>query len=58
MLKIDPGKRIGMRKKFKLKLQFSNVQIVALGYGLVILLGTILLLLPFASKAPDRKSVV
>lgn len=52
MLKIDPGKRIGMRKKFKLKLQFSNVQIVALGYGLVILLGTILLLLPFASKAP------
>lgn len=52
MLKIDPGKRIVMRKKFKLKLQFSNVQIVALGYGLVILLGTIFLLLPFASEVP------
>lgn len=38
-----------MRKKIKQNIRFSNLQIVALGYGVMILLGTGLLLLPYAS---------
>lgn len=41
-----------MRKRLKMKFPLSNMQIVALGYGAVICLGTCLLLLPVAQKAP------
>lgn len=41
-----------IKHRFKQNMKFSNVQIVAMGYGLVILLGTGLLLLPFAAKEP------
>lgn len=46
------GKKWNMKKLQLSNVQLSNVQIVALGFGLVILLGTLLLLLPFASKVP------
>lgn len=39
-----------MRKRIKQNIRFSNLQIVALGYGVMILLGTGLLLLPIASS--------
>ncbi len=39
-----------MRRKIKQNIRFSNLQIVALGYGVMILLGTGLLLLPIASN--------
>lgn len=41
-----------IQNSFKQNIKFSNVQIVALGYGMMILLGTCLLLLPFASQKP------
>ena len=41
-----------MRGKIKQKIRFSNLQIVALGYGVMILAGTGLLLLPQASHRP------
>ena len=40
-----------MRKKIRQNIRFSNLQIVALGYGVMILLGTGLLLLPSASHS-------
>ncbi len=41
-----------IKNRFQQHIKFSNLQIVALGYGSIVLMGTVLLLLPFAAHEP------
>ena len=47
-----------IQKQLKTHMKLSNLQIVALGYMLVILLGTLLLLLPISTQAGKDTSVL
>ncbi len=47
-----------IQKQLKTHMKLSNLQIVALGYMLVILLGTLLLLLPISTQAGKTTSVL